>query len=174
MKRYFVPLVAFVVMAGFLAVGLKLNPREVPSPLINKPAPVFDLPLLHDPGLRVTAEKMKGQVWVLNVFASWCTPCLAEHPYVTQLARQPGVKVIGLNYKDRAEDAMGWLRKHGDPYSEVAVDADGRVGIDYGVYGVPETFVIDKQGVVRHKQIGPITPEALKDALLPLVAKLNG
>lgn len=174
MKRYFIPLVVFVLMAGFLAVGLKLNPREVPSPLINKPAPAFDLPQLHDPGLKVTAEQMKGQVWVLNVFASWCTPCLAEHPYVTELARQPGVKVVGLNYKDRAEDAKGWLRKHGNPYSAIAVDADGRVGIDYGSYGVPETFVIDKQGVIRHKQIGPITPEALKDKILPVLAKLNG
>ncbi len=172
-KRYLIPLVVFVLMAGFLAVGLKLNPREVPSPLIDKPAPAFNLPQLNDPALKVAAEQMKGQVWVLNVFASWCTPCLAEHPYVTQLAKQPGIKLIGLNYKDRAEDAKGWLRKHGDPYTTIVVDADGRVGIDYGVYGVPETFVIDKQGVIRHKQIGPITPEALKDDILPLLAKLN-
>jgi cytochrome c biogenesis protein CcmG/thiol:disulfide interchange protein DsbE len=174
MKRYLIPLVVFVLMAGFLAVGLRLNPREVPSPLINKPAPAFNLPLLNDPALKVTAEQMKGQVWVLNVFASWCTPCLAEHPYVTQLAKQPGIKLVGLNYKDRPEDAKGWLRKHGDPYTTIVVDADGRVGIDYGVYGVPETFVIDKQGVIRHKQIGPITPEALKDDILPMLAKLNG
>lgn len=172
-KRYLIPLVVFALMAGFLAVGLKLNPREVPSPLINKPAPAFDLPLLNDPALKVTAEQMKGQVWVLNVFASWCTPCLAEHPYVTQLAKQTGIKLVGLNYKDRPEDAKGWLRKHGDPYSTIVVDADGRVGIDYGVYGVPETFVIDKAGVIRHKQIGPITPEALKNDILPLLAKLN-
>jgi cytochrome c biogenesis protein CcmG/thiol:disulfide interchange protein DsbE len=111
---------------------------------------------------------------VLNVFASWCTPCLAEHPYVTQLARQPNVKVIGLNYKDRTEDATNWLRKHGDPYAAIVVDADGRAAIDWGVYGVPETFVIDKQGVIRHKQIGPITPQALREDILPLVAKLNG
>jgi len=172
-KRYLIPLVVFVLMAGFLAVGLRLNPREVPSPLINKPAPAFNLPQLNDPALKFTAEQMKGQVWVLNVFASWCTPCLAEHPYVTQLAKQPGIKLVGLNYKDRPEDAKGWLRKHGDPYATIVVDADGRVGIDYGVYGVPETFVIDKQGVIRHKQIGPITPEALKDDILPMLAKLN-
>ena len=172
-KRYLIPLVVFVLMAGFLAVGLKLNPREVPSPLINKPAPAFNLPVLNDPAVKIAAEQMKGQVWVLNVFASWCTPCLAEHPLVMQLAKQPNIKLIGLNYKDRTEDATGWLRKHGDPYSSVVVDADGRVGIDYGVYGVPETFVIDKQGVIRHKQIGPITPEALKDDILPLLAKLN-
>ncbi|MDH4061684.1 MAG: DsbE family thiol:disulfide interchange protein [Aquincola sp.] len=173
MKRYLIPLIVFVLMAGFLAVGLKLNPREVPSPLIDKPAPAFNLPQLNDPAVKIAAEQMKGQVWVLNVFASWCTPCLAEHPYVTQLAQQSGVKVVGLNYKDRAEDAKGWLRKHGDPYSTIVVDADGRVGIDYGVYGVPETFVIDKQGVIRHKQIGPMTPDALKDDILPLVAKLK-
>jgi len=172
-KRYLIPLVVFALMAGFLAVGLKLNPREVPSPLIDKPAPAFNLPLLNDPALKATAEQMKGQVWVLNVFASWCTPCLAEHPYVTQLSKQPGIQLVGLNYKDRAEDAKGWLRRHGDPYNTIVVDADGRVGIDYGVYGVPETFVIDKAGVIRHKQIGPITPEALKDDILPMLAKLN-
>jgi cytochrome c biogenesis protein CcmG, thiol:disulfide interchange protein DsbE len=174
MKRYLVPLFIFVVMAGFLAVGLQRNPREVPSPLVDKPAPAFDLPQLHDPAVRLTAEQMKGRVWVLNVFASWCTPCLAEHPYVTQLARQPGVTVIGLNYKDGPDDAKGWLRKHGDPYAQIAIDADGRVGIDYGVYGVPETYVIDKQGVIRHKHIGPITPEALKQTFLPMLIKLNG
>lgn len=107
------------------------------------------------------------------LFASWCTPCLAEHPYVTQLAKHPGITVIGLNYKDRPEDAKGWLRKHGDPYATIAVDAEGRVGIDYGVYGVPETYLIDKQGVIRHKQIGPITPQALTDTILPMLAKLD-
>jgi cytochrome c biogenesis protein CcmG/thiol:disulfide interchange protein DsbE len=173
-KRFLIPLVVFVLMAGFLAVGLKLDPREVPSPLIDKPAPAFNLPLLHDPAAKLATEQMKGKIWVLNVFASWCTPCLAEHPLVMQLAKQPNVKVIGLNYKDRPEDAKAWLRKHGDPYESIVVDADGRVGIDYGVYGVPETFVIDDQGVIRHKQIGPITPQALKEDILPLLAKLHG
>ena len=173
-KRYLIPLVVFVLMAGFLAVGLKLNPREVPSPLIDKPAPAFNLPQLNDPALKVAAEQMKGQVWVLNVFASWCTPCLAEHPYVTQLAKQPGIKLIGLNYKDRAEDAKGWLRKHGDPYTTIVVDADGRVGIDYGVYGVPETFVIDREGIIRMKHIGPLTEQVWKRDVLPLVARLKG
>jgi cytochrome c biogenesis protein CcmG/thiol:disulfide interchange protein DsbE len=174
MKRYLVPLFIFVVMAGFLAAGLQLNPREVPSPLLNKPAPAFDLPQLHDPALRVTAQQMKGQVWVLNVFASWCTPCLEEHPYVMQLAKQPGLAVVGLSYKDQPEAAKRWLRKHGDPYTKIAVDADGRVGINYGVYGVPETYLIDKQGVIRLKQIGPITPQILKDSILPMLARLNG
>jgi cytochrome c biogenesis protein CcmG/thiol:disulfide interchange protein DsbE len=172
MKRYLIPLAVFVLMAGFLAVGLKLNPREVPSPLVGKPAPAFELPQLRDPAAKLAVAQMKGQVWVLNVFASWCTPCLAEHPYVTQLAQQ-GVKVVGLNYKDKPDDAKNWLRKHGDPYAAIVVDADGRAGIDWGVYGVPETFVIDKQGVIRHKQIGPITPQALREEILPMLAKLQ-
>jgi cytochrome c biogenesis protein CcmG/thiol:disulfide interchange protein DsbE len=174
MKRYLIPLAIFVVLAGFLFIGLGLNPREVPSPLVDKPAPAFVLPRLDNPAAQVAAEQLKGEVWVLNVFASWCTPCLAEHPLVTQLAREPGVKVIGLNYKDKTEDAKAWLARHGDPYTTVVVDRDGRVGIDYGVYGVPETFVIDKQGVIRFKQIGPITPEALRGKIVPLVKKLNG
>jgi cytochrome c biogenesis protein CcmG, thiol:disulfide interchange protein DsbE len=173
MKRYLIPLALFIVLAAFLGVGLKLDPREVPSPLVGKPAPAFDLPLLSDPAVRLTAEQMKGRVWVLNVWASWCVPCLAEHPYVTQMARTTGVPLVGLNYKDKPEDAQRWLARHGDPYSQIVADRDGRVGIDYGVYGVPETFVIDKDGTIRHKQIGPITPEALNDTLLPLLKRLN-
>jgi cytochrome c biogenesis protein CcmG/thiol:disulfide interchange protein DsbE len=173
MKRYLLPLGIFLVLAAFLAVGLRLDPREVPSPLVGKPAPAFSLPQLKDPAQAFGTEQMKGQVWVLNVFASWCVPCLAEHPYVTELARA-GVPVVALNYKDKPEDATAWLAKHGDPYRFVAADRDGRVGIDYGVYGVPETFVIDRQGVIRFKQIGPITPEVLRDTLLPLVKKLDG
>ena len=175
MKRwqFLAPLAVFGVLLGFLAVGLNLNPREVPSPLIGKPAPAFELPQLADPSLRFAAEQMKGRVWVLNVWASWCVPCLAEHPYVTQMARTTGVPLVGLNYKDKPEDAKRWLARHGDPYSQIVADRDGRVGIDYGVYGVPETFVIDKDGTIRHKQIGPITPEALNDTLLPLLKRLN-
>lgn len=174
MKRYLIPLGIFVVLALFLGVGLKLNPREVPSPLIGKPAPAFSLPTLADPAVSVTAEQMKGKVWVLNVFASWCVPCLAEHPHVTQLARMPGVNVVGLNYKDKPEDAKRWLARHGDPYQAIAADATGRVGIDYGVYGVPETFIIDRSGVIRHKQIGPITAQSLNDDILPLLKTLDG
>ena len=173
MKRYLIPLGIFLVLAVFLGVGLKLNPREVPSPLVGKPAPAFSLPTLADPAVQLAATQMKGQVWVLNVWASWCVPCLAEHPYVTQLARTPGVKVVGLNYKDKPADAQAWLQKHGDPYSSIVADRDGRVGIDYGVYGVPETFIIDRAGVIRHKQIGPITPEVLRDKLLPLLKELD-
>ncbi len=174
MKRYLIPLGIFVVLAAFLGVGLKLDPREVPSPLVGKAAPAFTLPTLADPEARFSAEQMKGQVWVLNVWASWCVPCLAEHPYVTQLARMPGVTVVGLNYKDKPEDAKRWLARHGDPYRAIAADADGRVGIDFGVYGVPETFVIDRRGIIRHKHIGPITPESLRDEILPVIKDLNG
>lgn len=174
MKRYLIPLVLFVVLALFLGVGLKLNPREVPSPLIGKPAPAFELATLEDPAVRFAAAQMKGKPWVLNVWASWCVPCLAEHPLVTQLAKTPGVHVVGLNYKDKPEDAQRWLARHGNPYQTIAADRDGRVGIDYGVYGVPETFVIDRDGVIRHKQIGPITPEALQETILPLLEKLGG
>jgi cytochrome c biogenesis protein CcmG/thiol:disulfide interchange protein DsbE len=173
MKRYLLPLAIFVVLAAFLGVGLKLDPREVPSPLVGKPVPTFSLPLLTEPSVQMTAAEMKGRVWVLNVWASWCVPCLAEHPYVTEMARVGGVPVVGLNYKDAPEDATRWLRRHGDPYTRIVADRDGRVGIDFGVYGVPETFVIDKAGVIRHKQIGPITPEALRDKLLPLIKELD-
>jgi cytochrome c biogenesis protein CcmG, thiol:disulfide interchange protein DsbE len=171
-KRYLIPLAIFIALAGFLAVGLKLNPREVPSPLVGKPAPAFSLPLLKDPAVQMTAAQMKGQVWVLNVWASWCVPCLAEHPYVTQLAKS-GVTVVGLNYKDKPQDATGWLAKHGDPYKMIVADRDGRVGIDYGVYGVPETFVIDRDGVIRFKHIGPLTPQALNEKLLPALKALD-
>jgi len=172
-KRFLVPLAIFVIVAGFLAVGLRLNPREVPSPLIDKPAPAFTLPRLDDPAVQVAAAELKGQVWVLNVWASWCVPCLAEHPLVTELARSTRVRVVGLNYKDKPEDAARWLARHGNPYAMVLADREGKVGIDYGVYGVPETFIVDKQGVIRHKHIGPITPQALRDEILPLVKQLD-
>lgn len=174
MKRYLIPLAVFVVLAGFLAVGLRLNPREVPSPLVGKPAPAFVLPRLEAPEARVARDELLGRPWVLNVWASWCVPCLAEHPLVTELARTTGVPVVGLNYKDKHEDATGWLARHGNPYAMVLVDRDGAVGIDYGVYGVPETFVVDKDGIIRHKQIGPITPEALREDILPLLRRLGG
>lgn len=174
MKRYLVPLALFVVLAGFLAVGLNLNPREVPSPLVGKPAPAFSLPRLEAPDVRVAHSELQGRVWVLNVWASWCVPCLAEHPLVTELARDTRVPVVGLNYKDKPEDATRWLTRHGNPYAMVLADRDGAVGIDYGVYGVPETFIVDKTGVIRHKHIGPITPQALRDEILPLVRKLDG
>lgn len=173
MKRYLLPLLVFVVMAAFLAIGLKLDPREVPSPLIGKPAPDFDLPQLAAQDQRLAAKDLRGQVWLLNVWASWCVACRQEHPLLVELSKSGQVKLYGLNYKDKREDALRWLANFGDPYMKSISDTDGLVGIDYGVYGVPETFVIDKQGVIRHKQIGPVTAESLRDTLLPLVAKLE-
>jgi cytochrome c biogenesis protein CcmG/thiol:disulfide interchange protein DsbE len=167
------PLAVFLVMAGFLAVGLNRDPREVPSPLVDKPAPAFNLPRLDAPEQMISTQDLRGQVWLLNVWASWCVACRQEHPLLVDLARAGTVKVYGLNYKDKREDALGMLRKTGDPYVKSVSDTEGLVGIDYGVYGVPETFVIDKQGVIRYKQIGPITPEALRDTLLPLIKKLE-
>lgn len=174
MKRFLLPLIVFVVMVGFFAAGLRLNPREVPSPLIGKAAPAFNLPVLGETDKKIAAQDLRGKVWVLNVWASWCVPCLVEHPQITQLARTGGVPVYGLNYKDKADAATAWLGKHGDPYTATVTDLDGLVGIDYGVYGVPETFVVDAQGVIRLKHIGPVTPEALRDAILPMIRKLNG
>lgn len=173
MKRYLLPLVIFLVLAGFLAVGLNRDPHEVPSPLVNKPAPAFKLPRLDAPEQMMSTQDLRGQVWLLNVWASWCVACRQEHPLLVELAKTGTVKVYGLNYKDKREDALGLLRKSGNPYLTSLSDTEGLVGIDYGVYGVPETFVIDKQGVIRHKQIGPITPESLRDTLLPLVAQLE-
>lgn len=173
MMRYMLPLVAFVVLVGFLAVGLNLNPREVPSPLVGKPAPAFVLPQLAEQEKKFSPEDMKGKVWLLNVWASWCVSCRQEHPLLVEMARAQVAPIIGLDYKDQREDGLRWLKQYGNPYDMVAFDADGRVGIDYGVYGVPETYVIDKAGVIRHKHIGPITAEVLKDKLLPLIRELN-
>ncbi|MBI3222214.1 MAG: DsbE family thiol:disulfide interchange protein [Nitrosomonadales bacterium] len=173
MMRFIWPFIIFVVLAGFLLVGLGLNPREVPSPLIDKPAPAFTLPQLHDPSKQFSASDMKGQVWLLNVWASWCVSCRQEHPVLMALARENIVPIYGLDYKDKRENGLGWLSNGGDPYVLSASDMEGRVGIDYGVYGVPETYVIDKQGVIRYKQIGPVTPENLKSKILPLVAELQ-
>ena len=173
MRRFLFPLVAFVVLAGFLAAGLRLNPREVPSPLIGKPVPSFRLAQLHASDKFIAAEDMRGKVWLLNVWASWCVSCRQEHPVLIELNQQKKITIIGLNYKDERAAAMTWLNQHGgDPYLVSAVDADGRVGIDFGVYGVPETFLIDKNGVIRYKHIGPVTAEALKEKILPLAEEL--
>lgn len=174
MTRFLLPLAIFVVLVVFLAVGLKLNPREVPSPLIGKPAPAFNLPQLKDPSKTFSPQELRGRVWLLNVWASWCVSCREEHPVLIELARTGEVPLYGLNYKDKREDALAWLKEMGDPYTLSAVDGDGRVGIDYGVYGVPETYVIDKNGIIRFKQIGPVTPQIVKDKILPLVKELQG
>ncbi len=173
MIRYLLPLLAFILLVAFLAVGLKLNPREVPSPLVDKPAPPFALPQLHQPDAQFAPQDLLGKVWLLNVWASWCVSCRQEHPVLVRLHESGAVPIYGLNYKDQRADALKWLAQFGDPYTLSFVDAEGRVGIDYGVYGVPETYVIDKQGVIRYKQIGPVTQEVLDKTILPLVAKLN-
>jgi len=169
-----VPLAGFVVVAAFLAVGLKLDPREVPSPLIDKPAPAFNLPRLDDPSANLAGADLKGQVWLLNVWASWCVACRQEHPLLVALSKTGEVPIYGLNYKDDVGAATDWLTRWGNPYTASVVDADGRVGIDYGVYGVPETYLIDKQGTIRYKQIGPLTPAVIETKILPMVRELNG
>ncbi|TAN71635.1 MAG: DsbE family thiol:disulfide interchange protein, partial [Gallionella sp.] len=160
-------------LAGFLYVGLGLNPREVPSPLVDKAAPAFTLPQLHDPAKQFSPQDMKGKVWLFNVWASWCGGCKTEHPLFMELAQRNIVPIIGMDYKDKREDGQAWLRDGGDPYTLVISDMQGRIAIDYGVYGVPETYVIDKQGIIRFKQIGAITPQALQEKILPLVAELQ-
>jgi len=174
MNRYLLPLGIFVVIAVFLGIGLGLNPREVPSPLIDKPAPSFSLPQLHKPEQAFSLADMKGKVWLLNVWASWCVACREEHPVLVEFSRTGTVPIVGLNYKDERSDGLRWLGQFGDPYRLSVYDHDGRVGIDYGVYGVPETFLIDKNGVIRYKRIGVVTPEILRDKILPLVKELNG
>lgn len=172
--RFLIPFSLFAVMVVFLAVGLSLDPREVPSPLIDKAAPAFELPTLHNPAATFAPKDMLGQVWMLNVWASWCTACRAEHQLVNRLAQRNVVPIIGLNYKDEMRDAIGWLGQLGNPYLASVSDLHGRAGLDWGVYGVPETFVIDKKGTIRYKQIGPITEEALEKKILPLLQQLKG
>ncbi len=171
--KFLVPLGLFLVLVGFLYAGLGLNPREVPSPLIDRPAPAFSLPRLDDPGESIRREDLLGKVWVLNVWASWCAPCQQEHPLVIDLAKRTRVPVYGLNYKDQPGNARAWLQRLGDPYAATLIDFDGRVGIDWGVYGVPETFVIDAKGQVRYKHIGPLTEQAVRERIEPLLKQLG-
>ena len=171
--RFIIPLALFIALAAFLAVGLTRDPREVPSPFIGRAAPDFRLEQVADEKLGFTPADMKGKVWLLNVWASWCASCRVEHPVLVEMSKRNVVPIVGLNYKDRREDALQWLRRYGDPYALSAYDVEGKIGIDYGVYGAPETFVIDKRGVIRYKQIGPITPEALEKKILPLIRELN-
>lgn len=169
MNRHLVPLGIFTMLVALLALGLGRDPRRVPSPFIGKPAPAFDLPQLQDPALRFTSADMRGRPVLLNVWASWCVECRHEHALLMQLATEKGIPIYGLNYKDPRADALKWLQDWGDPYVVTVVDADGRTGIDYGVYGVPETFVIDATGVIRHKHIGALTEQAIRDDILPAI-----
>jgi cytochrome c biogenesis protein CcmG/thiol:disulfide interchange protein DsbE len=172
MKRFLIPLALFVVLAVFLGIGLNRDPHQVPSPLIGKAAPAFSLPQLEADG-RFSPKEMAGKVWVFNVWATWCGPCREEHPVLVDFAKQKLAPLIGLNYTDQSPEAKSWLARFGNPYDLTVVDADGRVGIDYGVYGVPETYVIDKAGTIRFKQIGPVTPEVLQKKIVPLIKELQ-
>lgn len=171
--KFILPLALFGILVAFLWRGLSLNPREVPSPLVGKPAPQFELPKLGEPGTTIKRDDLLGKVWVLNVWASWCAPCREEHPLVIAFAKRSGVPVYGLNYKDQTAAATTWLAQLGNPYAATLVDAQGKAGIDWGVYGVPETFVIDKAGVIRLKHIGPLTETAVRTKLEPLVKELS-
>ena len=179
--KYVLPLVVFLVMAGSLLDGLDRDPGLLPSVLLDKAAPAFDTDRLFPekptslesalPGM-ISSDALKGEVWVLNIWASWCEACIGEHPLVKKLAEQTDALVVGLNYKDTDAEARRWLQRFGNPYALVAVDQSGSIGIDYGVYGVPETFIVDRQGVIRYKHIGPIDAQALDDILLPKIREL--
>ncbi len=193
MNKFLWPLIAFIVLVVLLAIGLNLNPREVPSPLVGKPAPAFALPRLDDPAKTFSPEEMKGKVWLLNVWATWCPSCVQEHPVLVEMAKRNYLPIVGFNWKEVRGDgsldskpatqekemalaiqrSSKLLAAKGNPYQVVTMDLDGRVAIDYGVYGAPETYLIDKAGVIRLKHIGPITPEVLEKKILPLLAELN-
>jgi len=170
--KFLLPLILFFVMVGFLAKGLFLDPRKVPSPLIGKPAPAFVAPILGDSSKMFSSTDMKGKVWLLNTWASWCAACRDEHPLLVEMLAHD-IPLYGLAYKDTDEASLQMLKELGNPYILSATDTDGRIGIDYGVYGVPETYVIDKEGIIRYKQIGPITPDSLRNIILPLLKELQ-
>ena len=172
MLRFLAPFVVFVALVAFFFVGLNRDPREIPSPLVNQAAPAFSLQQLQVPSQQFSPAAMRGQVWLFNVWASWCVSCRVEHPVLIKLAETKLVPIVGLNYKDQRSDALQWLKQFGNPYLLSATDLDGRIGIDYGVYGVPETYVIDKQGIIRMKHIGPVTDEVLQYKILPRVREL--
>jgi cytochrome c biogenesis protein CcmG/thiol:disulfide interchange protein DsbE len=173
MLKYIIPLALFIVLAVFLALGLNLKPGDIPSPFINKPAPAFSALKLNAPDEKLSQTDLTGKVWLFNVWASWCVSCRSEHPVLNQLAQENVAVIVGLNYKDDPNDAKKWLDTLGNPYTVSIMDQDGRIGIDWGVYGVPETFVIDKKGVIRYKHTGPVTDEDIQKTLLPLIAKLQ-
>jgi len=168
-----VPLVLFIALVAFLMIGLRRDPHEVPSPLINKPAPAFQLPQLQVPGKTVSAEEMRGKVWLLNVWATWCVACREEHPLLVEYSKTGAVPIYGLDYKDDRAAALRLLSEEGNPYVLTASDTDGRVAIDYGVYGAPESYLIDRDGVIRFKQIGPLTEDVWQNRILPLAKELN-
>ena len=191
MKKFLIPLALFMGLVVFLAVGLKRDPREIPSPLVGKPAPAFSLPTLVGDKPFSPAD-FKGQVWLFNVWATWCVACREEHPLLVEFSQTQSVPIVGLSYKEiqAADQANGplseeaklalarerslrFLQRQGDPYKLSVMDLDGSVGINYGVYGVPETYLIDRQGIIRFKHVGPVTPQLLQDKLLPLIRELE-
>lgn len=173
MKKTLIPLGVFAILVVFLAIGLTRNPHEIPSPLIGKPTPNFTAPVLDSAGLQLSNKDMLGKVWLLNVWASWCAACRVEHPFLVSLAQSKLLPIIGLDYKDKDADGSKWLARFGNPYDVTITDADGRIGIDFGVYGVPESFLIDKNGTIRYKQIGPFTQAVIQDKLIPLIKELQ-
>ncbi|EIJ43252.1 periplasmic protein thiol:disulfide oxidoreductase, DsbE subfamily [Beggiatoa alba B18LD] len=173
MLRYFVPLGIFIVLSVFLYIGLGLNPRDLGSTLLNKPTPAFSLPQLEKPDQQFTQDEFKGKVSLFNAWASWCVTCKYEHPLLMQLAKNTNIPIYGLNYKDTEAEAKQLLQREGNPYLANAVDANGRVGMDLGLSGTPETFIIDKQGIIRYKHIGAITVEDLEKKILPLIKQLQ-
>ena len=173
MKKFLIPIGLFALLGYLLYYGLRLDPRRIPSPLVNKPLPAFSLPTLDNPDKILTNADLRGHVVMVNVWASWCVACREEHPVLVDLAGRKQVTIIGLNYKDTRVDALNVLRGQGNPYNTVLVDASGRTGIDWGVYGVPESFIVDKQGIIRYKQIGPITPDVWDKTLWPLIRSLS-
>jgi cytochrome c biogenesis protein CcmG/thiol:disulfide interchange protein DsbE len=173
MLKYFLPLGAFLLLIVLLAVGLKLDPREVPSPFIGKPAPAIDAAQLDANADIFSSSSLKGEVWLLNVWASWCGECQREHPVLTELVEEQKIKVVGLNYKDTPADAQRWLAQFGNPFASIVADPKGKVGLDWGVYGTPETFIIDQEGIIRYKQIGPMSRKAVEEKILPLLAELR-
>jgi cytochrome c biogenesis protein CcmG/thiol:disulfide interchange protein DsbE len=191
MKKFLIPLVLFLGLVVFLAIGLKRDPREIPSPLIDKAAPAFSLPTLEGEA-PFGPDHLKGKVWLLNVWATWCVACREEHPVLVAFSQKNDVPIVGLSYKEiQPQDEQGgklaadaklklarersllWLQRHGNPYRTTVMDLDGRVGIHYGVYGVPETYVIDQQGIIRYKRVGVVTPQLLAEKILPLIRSLE-
>lgn len=171
--KFLIPLIAFALLVGLLFFGLTNDPRRVPSPLVGKPAPDFTLPRLQEPSVTFSPKQLKGKVWLLNVWASWCRGCRVEHPVLNELAKQKLVSIIGFDYKDTNQQGKNWLEQLGNPYRLVVTDHEGKVGLDYGVYGVPETFFIDKKGIIRYKHIGPISYKDLTEKIVPLIKKLQ-
>jgi cytochrome c biogenesis protein CcmG/thiol:disulfide interchange protein DsbE len=171
--KFFLPIILFAGLVAMFASGLQRDPTIVPSTFIGKPAPEFDLPRLLAPNERLRHSDMLGEVSLLNVWGSWCVGCAREHELLLMIAREHGVPIYGLNWKDDSQDALNWLARLGNPYKAIGVDRENYIGIDYGVYGAPETFVVDAQGIIRHKHIGPLTRDNWFQELLPLIEQLR-